>query len=322
MIINGEALEELKKLPGDSINCCISSPPYFNLRDFNCGEKEIGRENNIDDYVNNLCNIYDEVYRVLKNDGTCWINVGDRYTGNYNHSHNQGKKISEGGRWGGKGKYNGQNSIEKPTKTKSKSTKSLMLVPQRVEIELLNRGWLKPSCMPSSAKDRFTIDYEHIIFCVKSKKYYFKQQFEPFADSSKKRIEAFIKNDEHFDPKKHKVLDTSQENNNSSMAVLDRLAENYKKKGNFKEGRNMRTTWKISPARFLGRHFATFPPKLVERCLSAGCPVGGVVLDPFFGAGTVGLVAKTMSMDFIGIELNADYCEMARKRLNVNQKED
>jgi len=154
--------------------------------------------------------------------------------------------------------------------------------------------WYKRNCMPSSAKDRFTVDFEKVFFFTKSKKYWFEQQFEPHtAPLGKPR--AFAKK--------------GNNDRNDTGRVYD------PEKDTSLKGRNKRCVWDVTTKPFKGAHFAVFPEALVEPMLSAGCPVGGTVLDPFAGAGTVGLVADRQEKDFIGIELNPEYCDMAEERI-------
>ena len=180
-IIQGDTLKVLKTLPDEIINCCVTSPPYWNLRDYNV-EGQLGLEPTFQEYITKLCDIFDEVKRVLRKDGTCWVNLGDSYngskTGNTNGTYKN--RIDKSKSWA--------NSDSFKKAEQDIPAKSLCLIPQRFAIEMVNRGWIlrntiiwhKPNCMPSSAKDRFTLDFEYLYFFSKSKKYYFEQQFEPY----------------------------------------------------------------------------------------------------------------------------------------------
>lgn len=174
-IYQGDALENLKKFPSESIDCVVTSPPYWNLRDYNT-DGQLGLETTFEEYVKKLCDIFDEVKRVLKKEGTCWVNISDTYSGN-----KVGKtdnKVSN---------YLKDTTVKLNKKIGSVPNKSLCCIPDRFKIEMINRGWIcrneiiwyKPNCMPASVKDRFIIDYEKVFLFVKSKKYYFKQQKEP-----------------------------------------------------------------------------------------------------------------------------------------------
>ena len=292
-IIQGDALRVLKKLKDESIDMVITSPPYWALRDYGV-KGQLGLEPTFEEYINKLCNIFDEVKRVLKPDGTCWVNMGDTY-GTQSGAGRDGKF--------GKKNTNNQQFIQPKG-----VHKSLCQIPSRFAIEMTNRGWIlrneiiwhKPNCMPQSVKDRFTVDFEKLFFFVKNKKYYFEQQLE----------EAIWKEDGraglgrvHYRGKREGQKGTGQEN---FVKIVDK--------------KNKRTVWKISTKPFPGAHFAVFPPELVQTPIKAGCPRGGVVLDPFMGAGTTAVVAKQLDRDYLGIELNAEYIKIAEKRLSQVQK--
>lgn len=364
----GDALTELQKLEPESVDCCITSPPYWALRDYKCNG-QLGLEPTFQEYINKLVTIFDEVKRVLKRSGSCWVVIGDTYT----------------------------------------ATKSLAMIPERFSIAMIDRGWIlrnkiiwyKPNCMPSSAKDRFTVDWEYVYFFVNSQRYFFETQYEPLESTERLRYPVMPIGG-------HKYADVQSHNPFVKPAL----------------GRIKRCVWKISTRPYSGAHFAVFPPQLVESMIRAGCPeyicnkcqeprklqyeetrlatrpgfdvgngksgkhddpnemlhrsdlskyrqqiirtprvdsrhfradgtyykIGGnkyteaglssgnpnrprtgnlimtdcgcnagfhssVVIDPFMGSGTVGLVAAQNARDFIGIELNPEYIEMAKKRL-------
>jgi len=295
-IINGSALEELKKLPEKSVNMCITSPPYWALRDYGV-EGQLGLEPTFNQYISNLCDIFDGVKRVLRDDGTCWVNIGDTYFGGGNNRGNNSpisdKQASNKGAVG---------QVQQDWSKMSYKSKSLLMIPQRFAIEMINRGWIlrntiiwhKPNAMPHSVKDRFTVDFEYLYFFSKKKKYYFKQQLEPFKS------------------KPTKLRD--KRNEDYGAAYLSPLGKGMRN-GYEVGARNKRTTWTINTRPCKEAHFAVYPETLCETPIDAGCPEGGVVLDPFFGAGTTGLVAKKQNKDFIGIELNPDYIKIAERRI-------
>ena len=193
-IHNMECLEGLKKLKSNSVNCCVTSPPYWALRDYGV-EGQLGLEPTFEEYINKLCNIFDEVKRVLKKDGTCWVNIGDTYytkSGSSFANDNLGSGSVE--------EINKKSGISKANELRGKphkfiQSKSLVGIPFRFALEMINRGWIlrntiiwhKPNCMPSSVKDRFTVDFEYVFFFVKNKKYWFEKQFEPYAKASIQR---------------------------------------------------------------------------------------------------------------------------------------
>lgn len=296
-IIYGDALTELKKLPKNSIDCVITSPPYWALRDYGI-KNQIGLEKSFEIYIENLLKIFNEVQRVLKQKGTCFVNMGDTYGGNVGGA--QGKNSAFIGRKFTDGRIN----FKKP------GAKSLLQIPSRFALAMSDNGWIlrneiiwhKPNAMPSSAKDRFTVDFEKVFFFVKDKKYFFDLNIikEPAIWALDSRA-----NDGriHYPNGKHKgQKGTGQQN---FVAI--------------KQMRIKRTVWNISTTKFRGAHFATFPEKLIEPMILAGCPRGGVVLDMFFGAGTTGVVALKNNRNYIGIELNKQYIKMAKKRLKIER---
>jgi site-specific DNA-methyltransferase (adenine-specific) len=271
----GTVLNVLKQLPDEYIDCVITSPPYWALRDYGV-KGQLGLEPTFQEYIIKLCNIFDEVKRILKKTGTCWVNLGDTY-GGIGHSD-----------WSGNKSWNTQKlKTNKDFKLDKKyPSKCLCQIPSRFSIEMCNRGWIlrnkiiweKSNCMPCGANDRFTVDYEPVFFFVKNKKYWFEQQYEP-------------------------------------QILMGQYSINSVKYG--KEGRNKRCIWKIPTQPFSDAHFATFPEKLVKTPLLAGCPEKGIVIDPFFGSGTVGLVAEKYNRQWIGIDLNKEYCEIAKDRIKA-----
>jgi DNA modification methylase len=302
-IIQGDCLEVLKTFPDESINCVVTSPPYWSLRDYGV-EGQLGQEKTFEEYIDKLCNIFDEVKRALKPTGTCFVNIGDTYIGNgaTRHKGYTDPKYPEG-RIGGDCESSGlKQTIE---------SKNLALIPFRFAIEMQNRGWIvrntiiwyKPNCMPESAKDRFTVDFEYIFFFVKNQKYYFERQLEELAQSTIERAK-------HGFSKNNKAM-----SGNYSMQ-FDSMVKAFQKinSGEIK-GRNKRCVWSITTKPFKGSHFATFPPDLIEPMIKAGCPKDGIVLDPFIGSGTTAVVAKKLFRNYVGIELNPKYIKMAEERL-------
>jgi len=298
-IIQGDSLSVLKTLPSESINCCVTSPPYWALRDYGV-DGQLGLEPTFQEYINKLCNIFDEVKRVLRKDGTCWVNIGDTYWGGGNNRGSSEENLSAK-QFSNRG-ARGQCSRDWD---KSFKPKCLLQIPSRFSIEMCNRGWIlrntiiwhKPNCMPSSVKDRFTVDFEYVFFFVKSKKYWFETQYEPHST------------------KEGPLRNKNKESSNKGYPDGDRFSQGLRT-GYGKEGRNKRTVWKINTKPFKEAHFAVFPEELVETPIKAGCPKGGTVLDCFCGSGTSGVVAQRQEKDFIGIELNPEYIEIAKNRLD------
>jgi site-specific DNA-methyltransferase (adenine-specific) len=299
-IICGNTLDVLRTMPDESIDCCITSPPYWGLRDYGI-DSQLGLEPTFQLYIEHLLEIFDQVHRVLKKTGTCWVNLGDTYAGSWGHSGHRPERTGIVGHHyvrEGHPKFNPPSS-----RVQSVQAKALCNIPFHFAIGMTDHKWIernciiwhKPSCMPSSAKDRFTVDFEYVFFFVKSKKYWFEQQFEANVDSYEK---AKVK---HGATKKY--IGTPLERN---CCEGDRYNPN---------GRNRRAVWRINPQPFKDAHFAVFPEKLVEPMILAGCPLEGTVLDPFAGSGTTCLVARKLGRHYIGIDLNPNYCDMANKRL-------
>ena len=297
----GDSLNLLKETPDKSIDCVVTSPPYWALRNYG-NKKQIGLEPNFNNYIKKLCDIFDEVKRVLKDEGTCWVNLGDTYytksgSSFLNDNIVSNKKIKLAG-------INKANAIRGEGLIESKN---LTLTPFRFAIEMQRRGWIirnviiwhKPNCMPTSVKDRFTVDFEYLFFFVKNKKYYFEQQRELHKTESIQRTR--YKWDGHRE-------------SGSSFSGM-----NIKKMCH-PDGRNKRCVWNISTGSYKGAHFAVYPEKLIEIPITAGCPLGGIVLDPFIGSGTTAVVAKRLGRNYLGFDLNKKYCKIARRRINGEKR--
>jgi site-specific DNA-methyltransferase (adenine-specific) len=302
-IICGDAIEVLKKFPDESIDCVVTSPPYWALRDYGV-KQQIGLESSSEEYLKKLMNVFAEIRRVLKPAGTCWVILGDTYV----------NKTKNGRRY--KMQHNMYDSPARQAtfpklKTKLDSqTKSLCLIPSRFAVGMIEQGWVlrneiiwhKPNAMPQSIKDRFTVDFEKVFFFVKSKRYYFKQQYEQLKNPErlKKRL---------LDPNtKHKYTKSYWFSAHPEISEKRRLKM-------LEKGRNKRSVWTIGTTNFAGKHFAVYPPKLIESPIKAGCPEGGIVLDPFLGSGTTAFVAQKFNRNFIGIEINSRYVRLAKQRL-------
>lgn len=353
----------------------VTSPPYWGLRDYGVDE-QLGLEDNPETYIENLCIIFDEVYRVLKNEGTCWVNIDDKYVN---------KKINN---------------------TKSRS---LYGIPDRFKVSMIDRGWLcrneiiwhKPNAMPSSAKNRFNSDYEKLYLFTKSNNYYFETQYEKAVtkpkvkpkvkkrvlhnnskyenteqeksvrqgmskdrgnnlvekrpklptqeefvnfirsktniniicenvDIKRTTVEHWFRRDaggfsfpsvEDWNLVKYLIDDFSEEFSDVDNKLTYVVYETDDINKNIHKGRIKRCVWSINTKPFKGCHFAPYPEELVETPIKAGCPVDGVVLDPFMGSGTTGLVAKKLGRNYIGIDLNPEYIEIAQKRINDHKNE-
>lgn len=305
-ILVGDSLEMLRSLPASSVNCAVTSPPYYGLRDYGVSG-QIGLEETPDAFVAKLVEVFREVRRVLKDDGTLWLNLGDSYFAK--PPGNPGAMQRSNGTTRARGedstidrRLSAQRGIPPGCKAKD-----LIGIPWRVAFALQADGWYlrqdiiwhKPNPMPESVRDRCTKAHEYIFLLSKSRKYYFDSEAikEPMKLSSVKRQETGWNGD-----RKRGMPTTLSPHSMSHYG---------KPSGGM---RNKRSVWTVTTKPFKGAHFATFPPDLVEPCILAGCPVGGTVLDPFFGAGTTGFVAQKLNRKYIGIELNAEYAEIAKRR--------
>lgn len=325
-IYQGDCLSVLKTLPENKIDMCITSPPYWALRDYGVGG-QLGLETTYEEYINKLCDIFDEVKRVLKKEGSCWVVIGDTYAGSGNGSNDYRNENSKN--FSNIDQYYIKYAGQKSGKTDIPD-KSLVMIPFRFAIEMVNRGWIlrntiiwhKPNCLPESIKDRFTNDFEYVFFFVKNKKYYFKQQFEPVKQSSIDRLNRAVSNKNkwvkgadgqtpHNLSQPHPNYKKCKSRGANYFEGTDHLVSPFDPK----KGRNKRTVWEIPTAQFKGNHFATFPNKLIEPLIDAGCPENGIVLDPFMGSGTTACVSLQQNKNYIGIELNQEYCEIANKRI-------
>lgn len=302
-IIQGDCLEVLKTLDPKSVNMVMTSPPYWALRDYGV-DGQLGLEKTFEEYITKLCDIFDEVKRVLRKDGTCWVNIGDTYNAGRN------------GGWAG-----GKKGVSRPeiapqqsgVNAKGIPEKSLCMIPFRFAVEMVNRGWIlrntiiwhKPNCMPQSVKDRFTVDFEYLFFFVKSKKYWFETQFEKMSDGMKERM---MRGSGH-----HEERGYPGGPQNHINRYFNKTKEEAEKEYN--KGRNKRCVWKITTKPFADAHFAVYPEELCVTPIKAGCPEGGVVLDPFMGSGTTAKVARKLGRNYLGIELNPEYIKIAERRL-------
>lgn len=301
MILVGDVREQLKTLDDNSVNCVVTSPPYWGLRDYG-QDNQIGLEQSPDDYITNMVEVFKEVKRVLREDGTLWLNIGDSYSGS-------GK-----GPAGNLGKKHNERHLEHKTGgivPKGTKPKDLVGIPWMLAFALRADGWYlrqdiiwaKPNVMPESVRDRCTKSHEYVFLLTKSPKYYYDHVAikEPVSDVSLKRAQSGWKSNRPSAKAGPNGVDVEQ--------MGTRFVN--------PEGRNKRDVWFIPTASFKGAHFAVMPERLVEPCILAGSPEGGVVLDPFFGSGTVGVVAQRHNRKYIGIELNPEYAEIAKKRLGM-----
>jgi site-specific DNA-methyltransferase (adenine-specific) len=296
----GDALTVLRTLPDESVHCCVTSPPYWGLRDYGV-EGQLGLESTPAEYVEKMAAVFREVRRVLRDDGTLWLNLGDSYA-------------APNGRSSGGTYERGPNSVLGHLTERQEigavrnwgdlPAKNLVGIPWRVAFALQADGWYlrqdiiwaKPNPMPESVRDRCTKAHEYLFLLAKSERYYF--------DS-----EAICENA------------TQGDNGSSFTDERDIATKPGLGMGERKKNYGKRSVWTVATQPYAEAHFATFPPKLIEPCIVAGCPVGGTVIDPFNGSGTTGLVSLQHGRAYIGIELNPEYLALTMPRIENAQRQ-
>jgi DNA modification methylase len=302
-VMVGDCIESMRTLPDQSVNCCVTSPPYFGLRDYGV-DGQIGLESTPDEFVQALVEVFREVRRVLRDDGTLWLNIGDSYAGS-GKGRNADGSHQEGGKQGtNKGTIVG--SLVK-TRAPECKPKDLIGIPWMLAFALRADGWHlrqdiiwhKPNPMPESVRDRCTKAHEYLFLLSKSPRYYFDSDAirEPYANGGE-----WIGRDANAARVK-------------SGGNGDRADKGARATTGHPAGRNRRSVWAVAPKPFKGAHFATFPPALVEPCILAGCSVGGTVLDPFGGSGTTAGVAVKHGRNAILCELNPEYAALTHERV-------
>ena len=273
----GSSEDVLKADPSLRYDCIVTSPPYFNLRNYSDQDGEVGKDQTLDEYIDNLVMIFRAARENLSDEGTLWLNIGDSYAG----------------RTPNRNRINGNHNVLKRSIPQGLKEKDLIGTPWRLAFALQADGWwlrneliwTKPNPMPSSIKDRFTVAHEQIFLFSKKKQYFFD------ADP----LRTKILNPRRVDPR---ITNAPQEN-----------------------GAHPRTVWNLKPNSFMGQHPAVFPEDLPKRCMLAGCPEGGTVLDPFSGSGTTGKEAITNKRNYIGIDINPDYLPIAERRVSIHMSD-
>lgn len=296
-IRTGNCLDILPTMEAGSVKCCVTSPPYFGLRDYG-NDEQIGLEETPEAFVESLVNVFREVRRVLADDGTLWLNLGDSY--------------SSGGRTtttaqtirGDCGEDAKKATVCRPPVIEGIKPKDLIGIPWRVALALQADGWYlrqdiiwsKPNPMPESVTDRCTKAHEYIFLLSKSPKYFYD------AEAIKEKS-------------LHPGVVSVQTGKGSKMRSMNGIVPQHNIIAG--ETRNKRSVWEVTTKPYSGAHFATFPPDLIKPCIMAGCPTGGTVLDPFGGSGTTGMVALELGRSAELIELNPDYVEIIEGRTHV-----
>lgn len=312
-ILCADAAAGLKTLPQKSVQMCVTSPPYYGLRDYGA-DGQIGVEQSPEEYIARLTEVFAEVHRVLKDDGTLWLNIADSYAGS-------GKgpmtlAIEANGK--NKDLYEMKSRIyEVPKKWKGVKPKDMIGIPWMLAFALREFGyylrsdiiWHKTNCLPESVKDRPSKCYEHIFLLSKSPKYYFdyKAIREPIKDVTAERYKRGRSDNSKYYGKGNDLL----QNINRPHDDYSMFDQQYRRK---------RDVWEVSTNTYkMDEHFAMFPEKLIEPCILAGSRAGDTVLDPFFGSGTTGAVAKRLGREYIGIEINPVFCKKAGLRIEKTE---
>jgi DNA modification methylase len=295
-LLQGHCLEVLRTLPTESVQTCITSPPYFGLRDYGC-DGQIGLESTPDSFVASLVDVFAEVHRVLKKDGTLWLNLGDSYAAHRRHDGADGHAHRNASNIGLK-------------------HKDLIGIPWRVAFALQSYGWYlrqdiiwhKPNPMPESVTDRCTKAHEYIFLLSKSDRYFYDNEAikEPVSDTSLKRAEYGWNCDR-------------PSTKNASMGGTGIHTEKMGTRFVNPSGRNKRSVWTVCTKPYKGAHFAVYPTELIRPCVLAGSRPGDVVLDPFNGSGTTGFVSIEERRKYIGIDINTEYLAIAEARIKSAQ---
>jgi DNA modification methylase len=333
-VLIGDCIESMQKLQDQSVNTCVTSPPYYGLRDYGMAG-QIGLEETPAEFIARLVEVFRQVRRVLRDDGTAWVNMGDTYASGGRGGGGSFMAERGDGAWAGKGSATGWRSAPAGLKHKD-----LMGIPWRLAFALQDDGWYlrqdiiwsKPNPMPESTRDRCTKSHEYLFLLSKSPRYYYDQDAikEPVALSSIARMAQDIEQQRGSDRVPGKT--------NGPMKAVRSKRDSFKRDDSKREQpipgqslgthrpdreesdwpldtRNKRSVWTVPTQGFKGAHFATFPPDLIRPCVLAGAPLGGVVLDPFGGAGTTAVVAMQEGRKSILCELNPEYAAMAERRI-------
>lgn len=328
----GDSLEIIRNFPDESVNCVITSPPYYGLRDYGV-EGQIGLEDTPEKYIERLVQLFREVRRVLKKEGTCWVNLGDTYSTGTRASRSQSNNPGVGAN-----NENAQNAVPRVGNPVGCKTKDLIGIPWMFAFAMRADGWYlrqdiiwaKPNPMPESVTDRCTKSHEYIFLLSKSETYYF--NYEEIQEEAVTQVDPRIGRREEYNG----IRQGKEGTGNRAFVSLktrprfggSKYGDNEAPHYNTYSGkewepqmdgevvvRNKRDVWNVKVKPNKEAHFATYPEMLIQPCVLAGCPEGGVVLDPFMGSGTTGIVARKLNRSYIGIEINPEYQQMATRRI-------
>lgn len=329
IILNENCLTGLDKIDSGFIDCCVTSPPYFGLRDYG-NHEQIGMEATPEEFVEAMVNVFSKIHRVLKDDGTLWLNLGDSYARNGGFAGGKNDRLMN--HMEGK-----QKRMNKVPSTGGLKEKDLIGIPWMVAFALRSTGWYlrqdiiwsKPNPMPESVTDRCTKSHEYIFLFSKSAKYYFDQEAikTPVKDATIQRLMQNVENQTGLSRVPGKTNGAMKAVGGGVRKFDDPLLKGKalaNSTGGFYDNgtivgngmANKKSVWTVTTQPFSEAHFATFPEKLIVPCIKAGSRVNGIVIDPFMGSGTTALVAKKLNRHYIGFELNPEYVAIAEKRLH------
>lgn len=332
VIYSGDALTVLRQLNSESVQCCVTSPPYFQLRDYGV-DGQIGLEDTPEEFIAKLVEVFHEVKRVLKPDGTLWVNIADSYAGSGKGRNTDGRHSDAGGKNSKQSTNTGavMGRLKKTVTSEDAKPKDLLGIPWMLAFALRADGWYlrsdilwkKTNPIPESVKDRPTRCHEYIFLLSKSRTYYY--DYEAVMEDAVGYNNAEVAGSEgtlRLNTRRRKGNAKSfrgggaYTNNRSFDNSAEVERETHGNVENKTGKRNLRDVWSVATQGTKEAHFATFPEKLIEPCILAGTKAGDVVLDPFAGSGTTGIVAHRYGREFIGIELNEEYAELARRRIS------
>jgi DNA modification methylase len=329
-ILQGDCRQTLLSVPDDSVDCCVTSPPYWGLRDYGVAG-QLGQEATPEEFIATMTAVFREVRRILKPEGTCWVNMGDSYSA------------------GGMGKGSGKQTTNRGTQTGGHMDKPRKAPPGYKPKDLVGQPWMlafalradgwylrqdiiwsKPNPMPESVTDRCTKAHEYIFLLTKSARYFYdheaiKEQSvcgHPPGNRTHRSATEYDKGDERHRTKTGLVAYAGRVRESAAKGSFSGKTESMAETGQnafraITNERNKRSVWTVPSAPFKEAHFATYPPDLIKPCILAGCPVGGTVLDPFGGSGTTGAVALELGRKAILCELNPEYVGIMRRRTSV-----
>ena len=340
-IILGDCRKVLRRLPDESVQCCVTSPPYWGLRDYGV-QGQLGLEQTPEEYVGKMIDVFREVRRILRNDGTLWVNLGDCYVAGFRGG-SVGIKSTLNGTRRNQVQYRSFRRDQKPMGdvlgrcVSGLKPKDIVGIPWRLAFALQADGWYlrsdiiwhKPNPMPESVQDRPTKSHEYVFLLAKSERYFYD------VDAIREPYTYGEGGDHHRNVDlSGKYMPPGQASPHNGLRKASKFPRGWDSgpgphhglAGNYPfekdrvypfhpGGRTKRSVWTVGARAFKDEHFATFPEALVEPCILAGCPPGGIVLDPFIGSGTTGIVALSLGRHFVGIEISPKYAAMARRRL-------